>query len=59
MKKLFTYVIFLCGALSAAHAEVVYEAALNTEAEFDQWMAVDTIEDATTWGFDSYTQAAV
>ena len=50
---------FLCGALSAAHAEVVYEAALNTEAEFDQWMAVDTIEDATTWGFDSYTQAAV
>lgn len=59
MKKLFTYVIFLCGALSAAHAEVVYEAALNTETEFGQWMVVDANEDETTWGFDSYTQAAV
>ena len=45
MKKLFTYVIFLCGAFSAAHAEVVYEAALNTETEFGQWMVVDANED--------------
>lgn len=58
MKKLFTYVIFLCGALSVAHAEVVYEAALNTETEFGQWLVVDANKDATTWGFDSYTQAA-
>lgn len=58
MRKLFTYVIFVCGALSSYAGDVVYEAPLSTEEEFGQWLVVDANEDATTWGFDSYNEAA-